>query len=143
MTKNVLCAVDVNSPDEDRKVLETSARLAAMYDAQLDIINVVPDFGSALVGQYFEDHHVKSARDNAGELLSKFAADVLGEEANKKVRHIVAIGSVYGEVLKAAKLGGADLIVIGAHRPDLRDYLIGPNASHVVRHAECSVHVVR
>ena len=38
---------------------------------------------------------------------------------------------------------GATLIVIGAHRPDLKDYLLGPHAARVVRHAECSVLVVR
>ena len=37
----------------------------------------------------------------------------------------------------------ADLIVMGSHRPELRDYLLGPNAARVVRHAPCSVVVVR
>jgi nucleotide-binding universal stress UspA family protein len=35
------------------------------------------------------------------------------------------------------------LIVMNSHRPDLRDHLIGSNASQVVRHASCSVLVVR
>ena len=76
-------------------------------------------------------------------MLNKTTADVLGEAENAKVRHIVAVGSVYEEVMKAASLGGADLIVIGAHRPDFKDYLLGPNASRVVRHSDCSVFVVR
>jgi nucleotide-binding universal stress UspA family protein len=33
--------------------------------------------------------------------------------------------------------------VVGAHRQDLKDYLLGPNAARVVRHADCSVYVVR
>jgi len=37
----------------------------------------------------------------------------------------------------------ADLIVLGANRPDLKDYLLGPNASRVVRHSARSVLVVR
>ncbi|MEP3300223.1 MAG: universal stress protein, partial [Pseudoruegeria sp.] len=41
------------------------------------------------------------------------------------------------------QLAKADLIVIGAHRPDFKDYLLGPNAARVVRHSECSVYVVR
>ncbi|MFY0692229.1 MAG: universal stress protein [Paracoccaceae bacterium] len=143
MIKNVLCAVDVNNPDEDRTVLEMAARLAKLDDAQLDVIAVVPDFGASVVGRYFQDHHVVTARDTAGDVLGEFVADVLGEDVNAKTRHIVAVGSVYEEVLNAAKLGDADLIVIGAHRPDLKDYLIGPNASRVVRHASCSVYVVR
>lgn len=143
MIKTVLCAVDINSVDEDKKVLLTAAKLANVDGAQLDVVAVVPDFGTTVVGRYFEDHQIKTAKDTAYDLLSAFVEQTLGSEANTSVRHIVAVGSVYEEVLKAAKLVSADLIVIGAHRPDLKDYLIGPNASRVVRHASCSVYVVR
>ena len=60
-----------------------------------------------------------------------------------KIRHIISIGSAYEEVLKAATDIKADLIVIGASKPDLKDYLLGPNASRVARHAEVSVYIVR
>jgi nucleotide-binding universal stress UspA family protein len=35
------------------------------------------------------------------------------------------------------------VIVLASHRPELKDYLLGPNAARVVRHAKCSVLVVR
>ncbi len=143
MTKTVLCAVDINRPDEEAHVLETAKRMADLDGAQLDVITVVPDFGASLVGAYFQDHHVQTARDGAGKLLSAFVRDVLGDAADDKVRHLVAVGNVYEEVLKTAKLSSAGLIVIGAHRPDFKDYLLGPNAARVVRHSECSVYVVR
>ncbi|SMX42461.1 universal stress protein [Octadecabacter ascidiaceicola] len=143
MTSTVLCAVDINRPDDEAKVLKAAKKLADLENAQLDVITVVPDFGASMVGAYFEEHHVKTARDGAAKLLSDSVAIVIGEEANKSVRHIVAVGSAYEEVLKAAKLAGADLIVIGAHRPDFKDYLLGPNAARVVRHSTSSVYVVR
>jgi nucleotide-binding universal stress UspA family protein len=37
----------------------------------------------------------------------------------------------------------ADLIVIGSHHPNWSTYLIGSNATKIVRHALCSVLVVR
>jgi len=37
----------------------------------------------------------------------------------------------------------ADLIVMASHRPELKDYLIGPNAAYVAQHAFCSVLVLR
>jgi glycine betaine/choline ABC-type transport system substrate-binding protein len=37
----------------------------------------------------------------------------------------------------------ADLIVMASHRPSLKDYLLGPNAAHVARHARCTVYIVR
>ncbi|WP_224826062.1 universal stress protein [Cognatishimia sp. MH4019] len=143
MTQTVLCAVDINRPDVEAPVLRRAKQLADLDGAQLDVITVVPDFGASLVGAYFEEHHVKTAKDSAADLLSKFVADTLGEETDQKARHIVAVGSVYEEVLKTASLAGASLIVIGAHSPDFKDYLLGPNASRVVRHSECSVYVVR
>ncbi len=47
------------------------------------------------------------------------------------------------EILKAAAESDCDLIVVASHRPALKDYLLGPNAARVVRHANCSVLVVR
>lgn len=143
MISTVLCAIDINRPDEDANILKTAKRMADLDGGQLDVITVVPDFGASLVGAYFEDHHVKTAKDGAAKAINTMVENVIGAEANKTVRHIVAVGSVYEEVLKAAKLSGADLIVIGAHRPDLKDYLLGPNAARVVRHSDCSVYVVR
>ena len=52
-------------------------------------------------------------------------------------------GSVYEQVLKVAEELAVDQIVIGAHRPGLSDYLLGPNTARVVRHATCSVNVIR
>lgn len=143
MTTNVLCAIDINRPDDLARVLSTAKKMADLDAATLDVITVVPDFGASLVGAYFDEHHVKTARDRAAETLTGIVGKVIGEEANRNVRHIVAVGSVYEEVLKAAKVSGADLIVIGAHRPDFKDYLLGPNAARVVRHSDCSVYVVR
>jgi len=143
MIKTILCAVDITRPNEDAKVLQSAKKLADMDGAQLDVITVVPDFGATVVGAYFQDHDVKSAQDGAAAALDELTQTAIGKDANKAVRHIVSIGTVYEEVLKAAKLSKADLIVIGAHKPDFKDYLLGPNAARVVRHSECSVYVVR
>ncbi len=44
---------------------------------------------------------------------------------------------------EAAKDLKIDHIVMGAHRPSLSDFLLGPNSARVARHAGCSVTVVR
>ena len=46
-------------------------------------------------------------------------------------------------ILELAEKEKADLIIIGSHRPDFTNYLIGATADRVVRHAECSVLVDR
>jgi nucleotide-binding universal stress UspA family protein len=50
---------------------------------------------------------------------------------------------VYEEILATARDLKADLIVMASHRPELKDYLLGPNAARVVRHSDVSVLVVR
>ena len=52
-------------------------------------------------------------------------------------------GTIYDSVLRMADKIGADVIVVGAHRPELRDYLVGPNAARITRHANQSVIVIR
>ncbi|MCK8483676.1 universal stress protein [Aliiroseovarius sp. S2029] len=143
MSKTILCAVDINRPEEEREVLTVAAKLARMDGAQLDVITVVPDFGMSVVGAYFQDHQVEPVKERAKTLLKEMTKATLGAEQDANVRHIVAVGTVYEEVLRISKLDKTDLIVIGAHRPDLKDYLLGPNAARVVRHSDCSVYVVR
>ncbi len=141
--RHVLCAIDITRDEIDRAVLERAGRLAEVEGAGIDVISVLPDFGLPMVSTYFrEDYHQKAVAE-ARDRLTAFAGDVLGPEVNANVRHVVATGSIYEEILIAADRAGSDLIVIGAHRPDIADFLLGPNAARVVRHAKCSVYVVR
>ena len=42
-----------------------------------------------------------------------------------------------------ARKEGADLIIVGSHKPGLGDYLLGSTSARIVRHAPCTVHVLR
>lgn len=143
MSNSVLCAVDVSNGDEDLDVIQKAAQLARLEDAQLDVIAVVPDFGMSQVGAFFGKHHHDQMLDEAKEHLNALVTKALDADQNKKVRHVIATGRAYEEVLKLAAATSASLIVVGAHKADLTDYLLGPNAARVVRHAKCSVFVVR
>ena len=61
----------------------------------------------------------------------------------ERVTGEVRVGGIYHEILAEAAEWGADLIVVGSHRPVVSDYLLGSNAKTIVRHAVCSVLVVR
>lgn len=143
MTNPVLCAVDISNEHEDLGVLKRAAKIAALDDAPLDVIAVVPDYGMSVVGSFFsQDHHDKMVEDAKGRMNDLVSA-ALGKEQNQKVRHVVATGRIYEEILRLAAQTKAGLIVVGAHKADLKDYLLGPNAARIVRHADCSVYVVR
>jgi nucleotide-binding universal stress UspA family protein len=63
--------------------------------------------------------------------------------AADRVTTAVRFGGTYQEILAHAEKIGAELIVIGSHKPNVADYLLGSTAARVVRHARCSVYVVR
>lgn len=139
----VLCAVDISNKNRDIDVLKQAARLAELDAVQLDVITVVPDFGMSMVGTYFEEGHHDQVVGDARKMLDELVSEALGPKANEQVRHMVGTGIAYEEILKAAKAANTGLIVIGAHKPDFKDFLLGPNAARVVRHSDCSVYVVR
>jgi universal stress protein F len=60
-----------------------------------------------------------------------------------RVGTAVRIGGIYHEVLEVATSVRADLVVVGSHRPAMATYFLGSNATAIVRHAMCSVLVVR
>jgi len=141
MSNTVLAAVDLVHPQQQAVILKKARQLADLEDAVLAVITVIPDFGMSIVGSYFEKGVEKKAMQAASEQLHRLVADVLG--ANAKVKHIVAHGNAYEEILDLASKLDVSLIVMGAHKPNFQDYLIGPNAARVVRHSKCSVHVIR
>ncbi|MDX2319096.1 MAG: universal stress protein [Moritella sp.] len=58
-------------------------------------------------------------------------------------RCIIRSGTVFDEVVAQAKQSNADAIVMASAKPKFRSYLLGSNAAKIVRHAPCSVFVVR
>ena len=78
---------------------------------------------------------------DVGARLAAFAADNL--PAGLSAATVVAEGKIYQEIIATAEATGAEIIVMAAHSPELKDYLLGPNAARVVRHAPVSVLVVR
>ncbi len=141
MRNIVLCAVDLGQSDKSENVLTEASKLADLHGAHLSVITVVPDFGMSIVGSFFDKGTLESALQKANDDLHAFVKQTLPKAAD--IQHIIALGTVYEEVLKSAQTIGADLIVIGASKPDLADKIMGPNAARVARHSDASVYIVR
>ncbi|MGQ9370120.1 universal stress protein [Azospirillum sp. A39] len=139
--KEILVAVDVDGEIDWRSTLPAAVGQARATGGRLHVMTVLPDFGMSIVGQFFPRGYEKEMADKVMKRLHERVAAVV--PAGLPVQHIVAEGNVYEAVLKMAEKTRADLIVLGAHRPELSDYLLGPNAARIVRHAKCSVLVVR
>jgi nucleotide-binding universal stress UspA family protein len=141
MYRHILLPVDLSDQHSWRKALPTALALCTTFQAELHVMTVVPDFGLPLVGQFFPEGYEAKMHEHVAAQLADFVAKGVPEDV--PVQRIVAAGKIYQEILRVAKEIGADLIVMGSHHPELSDYLLGPNAARVVRHADCSVMVVR
>ena len=138
--KRILATVDLGDEESSIKVINAAQELVSNDDI-LFVICVVPDFGMSVVSGFFPEGHEQQMIDSTQTALHAFTEAHVTK--GTPVKHIIAHGKIYEEILSAADECKADLIVVGSHRPALKDYLLGPNAARVARHAVQSVLVVR
>ena len=141
MYKKILLPIDLGNADSQSKALQTAVEHCKAFGSELHILSIVPDFGVGFVSSFFPEDYAEKALEEANGKLSDYVSASVPEGV--PVSSSVAQGSIYEEILGYASENGTDLIIMASHRPELSDYLIGPNASRVVRHAGCSVMVVR
>ena len=141
MTDLVLAAIDLTHPEDQKRVLKRARQLADLDGATLAVVTVLPDYRMSVVGSFFPEDHTHKMVEETRAALHAFIQETVGHD--ETVKHVVRMGSAYEEILKTAEDLGASLIVMGAHKPEFSDFLIGPNAALVARHSSCSVYIVR
>ena len=141
MYKHILLPVDLEDAAASAGALDAAATQAQSTGATLHVLTVVPDFGMSVVGSFFPDDFAEKALAETDKRLHAYVADNVPDGV--PVQHVVAYGRIYEEIIKTADSIGADLIVMSAHRPNVTDYLLGPNAARVARHAKQSVLIIR
>jgi len=141
MYKNILFPIDVSGESSWKASLPVVLELVRAFKPKLHVLTVIPDFGGSLVAQFFPENAAEELiRDATAKLHAFTGAHIPGDIS---LRHVVTQGVVYEAIIDTAERVNADLIVMEAHRPELKDYLLGPNAARVVRHFPRSVLVVR
>jgi nucleotide-binding universal stress UspA family protein len=141
MFASILLPVDLGDSSSWERALPIAAALARSFSAQLHLITVLPEFGMPIVGSYFPDDFEARTFEVAKQALATFVAEHVA--ADLKAETHIGHGTIYSEIIKAADRLGCDLIVMASHRPEMRDYLLGPNAARVARHSARSVLIVR
>ena len=141
MTKHILVAIDLTHENEARHLLLEADRLAGFYDATLSVVTVLPDYGSSWVGTFFKAGTLDEALSAANTALHNIVKDTLPNR--ETVQHIVEIGVAYEKVLAAIEASKADLVIVGAHKPDMADKLLGPNSARIARLSPVSTMIIR
>ncbi|HHI82163.1 MAG TPA: universal stress protein [Rhizobiales bacterium] len=141
MYKSILLPVDLGHAESWKKATPAAVDLARNYGAKINVLTVIPDYGMPMVGSFFPPDFAEQSLKATRAELDKFVADNIPSDLLGETRAVH--GTIYKRIIINADDMGCDLIVIGSHRPEKADYLLGPNAARVVRHASQSVFVVR
>lgn len=140
MYASILVPVDVAQVSSWKHALPQAIELARAHHASLTVLTVLRQTSMMFEGVYLTfqlEQLMAAAREKLAQIVA--AHDLAGIEVSQDVR----LGSIGGEILASIRETGADLVVMASHRPEMTDYLIGPNAAHVVLNTKASVFVVR
>jgi|SRR5579863_2777075 nucleotide-binding universal stress UspA family protein len=140
MFHRILLAVDLTDEAEAPKGLAEALELVKLTSGELRLVNVQPLLPATFMEYVPADFDAEQER-RANDALQAVAARIA--LPRERLSTAIASGGVYHELLRQASEWGADLVVVGSHRPVMSDYLLGSNAKTIVAHAECSVLVVR
>ena len=140
MTNNVIAAIDPYDKDS-WPMMSKALKPYANSGNTIHLVHVVPE--PSALGQFsqfvpkgFAQSHRKEAKDLLGEMAQQIGPDVT-VKMHLKSRH------VHVEIQEFAHEIEAALIIVGAYSDALKDYLWGPKAARIARHAECSVLIAR
>lgn len=135
MYMNILVPVSFEAERDAKQAIEVAGILAG-EGARITLLHVVehvPSYAISYMSQEFIDETGQAIQAE----LEKMAEGVENASA------VVIEGHSGRSILDWAEKHEADCIVLASHRPGLQDYFLGSTAAQVVRHAGCSVHVLR
>lgn len=141
--KRIIVATDLSPASEP--ALEEAIALAKENGANLLIAHAYqpPSMGQAASvapGVYEEwDRNIRAEVESKLEAL---AVDAV--KAGVKAEPLVLTGAPYEAIIEAARLNGADLVIMGTHgRKGVSRFFMGSVASQVIAAAPCPVMTVR
>ena len=138
MFAKIIVPVDPAEPEFSQRSVDDALGLAASVGGAVRLVAVSPVMTSYV--QEYLPADVQTEVEREAQDTRAGLARLAGHEA---VETVVRLGSVGHEVIEEARVWGADLIVVASHRPKLATYVLGSHAAQIVRHAPCSVLVLR
>lgn len=141
MFANIVVPIDLSDKQNFKLVLEYAMSFVQSHNSKLHFIHVMPDFGMKVLEDYLPRNFTQKQRAKNKQQLEEIIKKYIPE--NVEIETIIGRGAVYDEVINYSEKINADLIMLSAVRPQFKDYMLGPNASKIVRHSSISVMVVR
>lgn len=136
MFKTILVPIEIGNADKAASAINIAAT-NGNEDTRIILLNIVEEIPKWATVELPKGLQKKSLQHSQQALTN--IASASGVKTEVEVR----VGHPYQTILEVAEETGAEMIVIASHKPGLQNYLLGSTAAKVVRHANCSVLVVR
>lgn len=142
MYQKILLPVDLNEEASWERALPTALALCHTFGASLHLVTVLPDYRMPLVGSYFPADFSEKAHKAVTDAQHTFVQQHIPSDITAQC--VIAEGSPWEAIINTAKKLDIDLVVMASHnKRKFADYVLGPNAEHVVHHSKMSVMIVR
>ena len=118
-----------------RKLKAEGGKIVAAH-----VLDQIPGFAS----YYMAPDNEKMPADIEKEIhesAKKAIAERIGAE--KDAEAVVLTGHPGRTITDYAENIGADCVIVGSHKPEMKDFFLGSTAARIMRYAPCSVHVLR
>lgn len=139
-------------PIEDKRYGEAQVDFLSKHefskDTEITLMNVlkplpVQDYGFAVPAAYL-DAILKEDERAAKSILETMEKKLKERFPELKTSRLIEMGSPAGEIIREAKEGEYDWIILGSHgRTGLDRFFLGSVSQSVCNHAHCSVTIVR
>ena len=136
MSATILIPVDIAQIGKAKAMIDV-AKSQPGDDNKLILLNVVEEMPNWVASTLPSDILGNS---------QNYAIEQLQEAAQaSKIDPVIEVrsGRTSQTILRLAEEVAATLIIVASHNPDLGDYFLGSTAARIVRHAHCSVYVLR
>ena len=141
MYKTIVVPIDLSDVSSAKLTIPVALNFVNAFSAKLHLINIIPDIGISMLAEYLPKQWMENQKDKHVTQLDKLIVQYIPVDI--KVEKFVGRGHIYDEIINYANNVNADLLIVPSIRPQLKDYMLGPNVSKIVRHAKISVLVVR
>ena len=140
MFKDILIPINTSDKATWENPVKTGIELAQATGSTLHVMTVFPRFDYPVVESFFPVDFEEKAHAKANEELHKFVAENFPK--GLKIQTIMAVGSVYEEILATAEKIKCDLIIMSRKGRLRRHFNLGSNVNRVIHHATTSVLVL-
>ena len=141
MFQKILAPVDLSEPDIASAAFEIAGEMARASGGSVRLLHVINGAVTIAPMLYLPPVDFNQLGETQKKALAELTKGI--DLPADRITTNVRIGGVYPEVLAEALEWNADLVIVGAHRPSMATYLLGSSSTAIVRHATCSVLVVR